>query len=111
MLKNTIEIAYIVSSEIKNSFSFLRDVIEFIENDFIIKSNVVGEPFFRKYDMYRKLGTNNALTINEQDIFNICSYANYIRFSDLCLKLKRKPGALLPIIKLLKQKKIITINK
>ncbi len=98
-------------SEIDNSFSFLRDVIEFIENDFILKSNVVGEPFFRKYNMYRKLGTNNALTINEQDIFNICSYSNYIRFSDLCLKLKRKPGVLLPIIKLLKQKKIITINK
>ena len=32
-------------SEINNSFAFLRDVIEFIENDFILKSNVVGEPF------------------------------------------------------------------
>ena len=33
-------------SEINNSFAILkRDVIEFIENDFILKSNVVGEPF------------------------------------------------------------------
>ena len=57
--------------------------------------------------MYRKLGTNNALTINEQDIFNICSYSNYIRFSDLCLKLKRKPGVLLPIIKFKIKKKLL----
>ena len=56
--------------------------------------------------MYRKLGTNNALTINEQDIFNICSYSLYQIFRFM-FKIKKKNQVLLPIIKLLKQKKLL----
>jgi aminopeptidase-like protein len=98
-------------NEIKNSFEFLIKLIEFIENDYILNSKIIGEPFFRKRNMYRKLGTKNSLSIEEQDLFNVAAYAKNIRVSDLCLKLNRKPSQLFPVIDLLSEKKIIELKR
>ena len=61
--------------------------------------------------MYRKLGTKNSLSIEEQDLFNVAAYAKNIRVSDLCLKLNRKPSQLFPVIDLLSEKKIIELKR
>lgn len=107
-------------NEIENSYSFFLKLIEFIENDFLIKSikkdfyiksKVIGEPFFRKRNMYRKFGTKNLLSLKEQDLFNIMAYATNIKISDLCVLLRREPSKLLPIISILKEKKLIELKR
>ena len=93
---------------LQDSYNFVKEIIDLIENDYKIFSLVKGEPFYSK-NLFRNIGSKQALNKVEWDLFNLPAYANGERLHALSNKLDRSPRDLLKTLKILTDNKIIKI--
>ena len=85
-------------------------ILKLAQNDFKIYSTVKGEPFLSKRNLYRKFGVRKNLDKEESKLFDLISYSDGDRLSEISKKINVDPMELIETVKLLKKHKLIYKN-
>ena len=93
-----------------DSFNYVFDIIKLIQNDFLISTSIKCEPFLSKRNLYRNTGLTNPWSKNENLMFDLLSYADNIRLSELAIKFNKNPFKLIELVKFYKKKGLLKIN-
>ena len=97
----------VTKTGLDNSFELLKKIHHLADNYSNPKTNVLGEPFLTKYDLYPTLSSQN-LPRKTMLIKNIITYSDGDNsIIDIAEKCKVSVWDVIPLIKMLKKKKIL----
>ena len=101
---------FIKPKNLQDSYEYVLKILKLAQNDFKIYSTVKGEPFLSKRNLYRKFGVRKNLDKEETKLFDLISYSDGDRLSEISEKINVDPIELIETVKLLKKHKLISTH-
>ena len=101
---------FVKPKNLQDSYEYVLKILKLAQNDFKIYSTVKGEPFLSKRNLYRKFGVRKNLDKEESKLFDLISYSDGDRLSEISKKINVDPIELIETVKLLKKHKLISTH-
>ena len=101
------DLNFISEKGLNGSFQILKNIIKSLENNFIYKSKIIGEPFLSHRNLYSSLGFRDNSEFSDL-ILNTLTYCDGTKdLLEISEKINVSILELLPIIKILKKENLI----
>ena len=101
---------FVKPKNLQDSYEYVLKILKLAQNDYKIYSTVKGEPFLSKRNLYRKFGVRKNLDKEESKLFDLISYSDGDRLSEISKKINVDPIELIETVKLLKKHKLISTH-